>query len=102
MNPQNYVQDKGCEQADTFYYTFTVQHVNTICIIFVLMKGSHMNPNLQSIPLRVQHLGHRPQPNNLVPPNYPLVYFYSAEMPHLHTGLDTPLFVDNEGNKDRT
>ena len=66
------------------------------------MKGSHMNPNLQSIPLRVQHLVHRPQPNNLVLPNYPLVYFYSAEMPYLHTGLATPLLVDNEGNKDLT
>ena len=57
MNPQNYVQDKACEQADTFSYTFTVQHANTICILCISMKGSHMNPNLQSILLRVQHLG---------------------------------------------
>ena len=66
------------------------------------MNGSHRYPNLQSILLRVQYLGHRPQPNNLLPPNHPLVYFYSAEKPQPHTCLATPLLVDNEGNKDLT
>ena len=61
-----------------------------------------MKQHPQSIFFKVQYLGHRPQQNNLVPPNYPLVYFNSAEMPHLHTGLATSLLVDNEGNKDRT
>ena len=53
MNPQNYVQDKACEQADTFSYTFTVQHVkyNLILIFF------HMNPNLQSILFKSAALG---------------------------------------------
>ena len=57
MNQQNYVQDKACEQADSFSYTFTVQHVNTICILYILMKGSHMNPNLQSILFKSAALG---------------------------------------------
>ena len=73
MNPQNYLQNKACEQADSFSYTFTVQNAkyNLHSMCFNERYSYESKSTVNSF--KTAALGHRPQPNNFVPPNYSLV-----------------------------